>query len=346
MAGNIWRTADSPQARPPARPYIPKGRNAGPAATVPGLEDMAETEFRPDETRSRYLPEWVAVPDWWRPIWAILHDSMDGLVRHDGIMVASAISYSLIFALFPFVIFLVALGATFGGADLSDYISREALAVLPAHVIQTLEPELKRIFALAGSASPLTIGLLVTLISITGAVEAIRDGLNRAYGCAEDRHMFRRYFSSLFFVLVGMAFLLTVAALGIVVPVGLEFLHRYFPEMSNEVTLLEIGRQGLLVLVTFAMLLAFHLLLPARRRRLKSVAGGVFLTLIFWWLAGKLFGFYITKFANYSATYAGLAGIIVLMFFLYIQSLIFLYGAEVNRSIADFRGNSMCRKGA
>ena len=36
---------------------------------------------------------------------------MDGLVRHDGVMVASAISYSLIFALFPFVIFLVALGA-------------------------------------------------------------------------------------------------------------------------------------------------------------------------------------------------------------------------------------------
>jgi membrane protein len=307
---------------------------------------MSEVELTPEGSRSRLLPEWLRVPAWWRPIWAILHDSMDGLVRHDGIMVASGISYSLIFALFPFVIFLVALGAMFGGPDLSDYISREALAVLPAHVIQTLEPELERIFAVAGSASPLTFGLLVTLISITGAVEAIRDGLNRAYGCAEDRHMFRRYFSSLFFVLVGMAFILIVAALGIVVPVGMEFLHRYFPEMSYEVSLLEIGRQALLVLVTFAMLLAFHLLLPARRRRLKSVAGGVFLTLLGWWLAGKVFGFYITKFANYSATYAGLAGIVVLMLFLYIQAIIFLYGAEVNRSIADFRGNSLCRKGS
>ena len=306
---------------------------------------MAETEFRPEETRSRYLPDWLSVPAWWRPIWAILHDSMDGLVRHDGIMVASAIAYSLIFALFPFVIFLVALGATFGGADLSDYISRESLAVLPEHVIKTLEPELNRIFAVAGRASPLTFGLLVTLISITSAVEAIRDGLNRAYGCAEDRHMLRRYLSSLFFVLVGMVFILVVAALGIVVPVGLEFVHRYFPERSYEVALLEIGRQGLLVLVTFLMLLAFHLLLPARRRRLKSVAGGVLLTLLLWWLAGKAFGFYITQIANYSATYAGLAGIVVLMFFLYIQSIIFLYGAEVNRSIADFRGNSMCRKG-
>ncbi|MBA3518778.1 MAG: YihY/virulence factor BrkB family protein [Rhizobiales bacterium] len=307
---------------------------------------MSEMELRPEEARSRFLPQWLVAPAWWRPVWAILHDSMDGLIRHDGIMVGSAISYSLIFALFPFAIFLVALGAMFGGSDLSDYISREALAALPEHVIRTLEPELNRVFLVAGRASPLTFGILVTLISITGAVEAIRDGLNRAYGCAEDRNMVRRYASSLFFVLIGMAFILIVAALGIVVPIGMDFLHRYFPEMSFEVSMLEIGRQALLVLVTFAMLLAFHLLLPARRRRWKNVAGGVLLTLFGWWIAGKVFGFYITRIANYSTTYAGLAGIIVLMFFLYIQSLIFLYGAEVNRSIADFRGKSLCRKGS
>jgi uncharacterized BrkB/YihY/UPF0761 family membrane protein len=32
------------------------------------------------------------------------------------------------------------------------------------------------------------------------------------------------------------------------------------------------------------------------------------------------------------------------MFFLYIQAIIFLYGAELNRSVADFRGDSLCRK--
>ena len=303
---------------------------------------MSEVELRSEESPDRQAAESALA--WWRPLWAILHDSFDGLIRHDGVMVASAIAFSLIFALFPFMIFLVALGAVFGGADLSNYISREALAVLPAHVIRTLEPELNRIFLTAGRASPLTFGLLVTLISITGSVEAIRDGLNRAYGCTEDRHIFRRYASSLFFVFIGMAFLLIIAALGIAVPIWLDILHRYFPATSSEVALLELGRQGLLVLVTGAMLFAFHLLLPARRRSLSSVAGGVLLTLLAWWIAGKAFGFYITKFANYSTTYAGLAGIVILMFFLYIQALIFLYGAEMNRSIGDFRGAALCRK--
>jgi membrane protein len=215
---------------------------------------------------------------------------------------------------------------------------------MPAHVIQTLEPELNRIFATAGQASPLTFGLLVTLVSITGAVEAIRDGLNRAYGCVEDRHLIRRYVSSLLFVVVGMGFLLVVAALGIAAPIMLEFIDRYVPGPEFNVGWLETGREGLLVLITGAMLFAFHLFLPARRRRIRSVIGGVILTLLAWWLAGKAFGLYITEIANYSTTYAGLAGIVILMFFLYIQSLIFLYGAEVNRSIADFRGAALCRK--
>jgi membrane protein len=307
---------------------------------------MSDIELRPEETRGRFLPDWSTPFGWLRPIWAVLHDATDGLFRHDGVMVASAIAFSLIFALFPFLIFLVAFGAVFGGEDLSAYISREALAILPEHVIRTLEPELNRIFVAAGQASPLTFGLLVTLISITGAVEAIRDGLNRAYGCAEDRHLVRRYLSSLFFVFVGMAFLLVVAALGIAAPILIEFVDRYVPGPEFQIGWLETGREALLVVVTAATLFAFHLLLPARRRRFRSVAGGVLLTLVAWWLAAKIFGLYITGVANYSTTYAGLAGIVILMFFLYIQALIFLYGAEVNRSIADFRGTSLCRSEA
>ena len=82
----------------------------------------------------------------------------------------------------------------------------------------------------------------------------------------------------------------------------------------------------------------------AAAAHLKSVIGGVLFTLVGWWLAGKVFGLYIGKIANYGATYAGLAGIVVLMFFLYIQALIFLYGAELNRSIADFRGEALAGK--
>ena len=303
---------------------------------------MADIELRPSEADGQASRR--GRPGWLRPVWTVLQDATFGLFRHDGVMVASAISYSLIFALFPFTIFLVALGATFGGADLSAYISREALTVLPEDVIKTLEPELNRLFAVANRASPLTIGLLVTFVSMTGAVEAIRDGLNRAYGCAEDRHLVRRYVSSVLFVIFGMAFLLVVAALGVALPIWIGILEHYVPGPELPPSWVTMVRKPILAAVVLAMIFAFHLFLPARRRRVASVVAGVLFTLCGWWIAGKLFGLYIGKIANYSATYAGLAGIVILMFFLYIQALIFLYGAELNRSLADFRGNPLCRK--
>lgn len=300
---------------------------------------MADIDLRP-EGGSGNASARIVVPKWLRVSYSILHDATFGLFRHDGVMVASAIAFSLIFALFPFVIFVVALGAVFGGAELAAYVKTEALTVLPAHLVETLEPELNRIFAVADRARPLTFGLLVTLVSITGAVEGIRDGLNRAYGCAEDRHLVRRYFSSLFFVFFGMAFLLVTAALGVAVPIALAFVDRHVPGPPIETGWIETVREAVLVVVTLVTLLAFHLLLPAKRRSFSSVLGGVFFTLIAWWLAGKVFGLYISRIANYTATYAGLAGFVILMFFLYIMALIFLYGAEVNRSIADARGEA------
>jgi membrane protein len=301
---------------------------------------MADIDLTPGPREDQVRRQGPAVFGWLRPISAVLQDATWGLFRHDGAMVASAIAFSLTFAIFPFAILLVALGAVLGGTDLAAYITSEALVVLPQHVIQTLEPELLRIFAAADQSSPLTFGVLATLISITGAVEAIRDGLNRAYGCTEDRHLIRRYLSSVFFVMVGTVFLLVAASLGIAVPIVATFLNRVVPGPDLEFGWLETAREALLVVVTLPMLFAFHLFLPAKRRSFLSVAGGVLLTLIGWWLAGKLFGLYITKIANYAATYAGLAGFVILMFFLYIQALIFLYGAEVNRSIVDFRGEA------
>ena len=306
---------------------------------------MAETDLpdRAAEPQEERGP-WHWVPERIRPFFAVMHDATDGLFRHDGVMVASAIAFSLIFAFFPFLIFIVALGAVIGGANLSDYISREALEVLPDHIVKTFAPELQRLFAIANRASPLTFGLLVTLISITGAVEAIRDGLNRAYGCSENRALVRRYASSLLFVFGGMVFLLSISALGVAVPVWIRLMQQFIPEARYEFGLLELVREAALVVITGLMIAAMHLLLPARKRRIKSVATGALLTLILWWIAGKAFGFYINRIADYSATYAGLAGVVALMFFLYIQALIFLYGAELNRSIADFRGTSLCRE--
>lgn len=301
---------------------------------------MSEVDLRTGKSRGRQPAGAKSAPGRFWPLRAVLHDATSGLFRHDGMMVASAIAFSLVFAMFPFAIFVVALGSILGGTELASYLSSQAVELLPERVTKMVQPELESVLGGAGGARPLTFGIAVTLVSITGAVEAVRHGLNRAYGCPEGRHPLRLYLSSLLFVFLAILFLLLVAGLGIVMPIGLDVLHRYFPETRLELQFLEVAREALLVLITTAMLFALHYFLPAVRRHFKEVVIGVFITLVGWWLSAKIFSVYISSVANYSATYAGLAGIVVLMFFLYIQAVVFLFGAEVNRAIIDLRSDS------
>ncbi|WP_026379983.1 YihY/virulence factor BrkB family protein [Afifella pfennigii] len=281
-------------------------------------------------------PLWLLYWGWriLRLIWRININAISGLLRHDGIMLASAIAFSLIFALFPFLLLLIALAGAFGGQELADYLTREAFHVMPEHMVKTIEPEVRRVLN-TRTGGLITLGLLVTLISITGAVEAVREALNKAYRCADERHFLERYGGSLVFVFLGMVFLIVVSALAVALPIWLAVVRAWFPNQGFYQEMIVLGGRVLLFLVMVAMLTAVHVFLPANHRRVRVMAAGVILTVALWWISGRIFSLYIGAFANYAATYAGLGGIVALMFFLYIQALIFQYGAELNRAIDD-----------
>jgi membrane protein len=80
-----------------------------------------------------------------------------------------------------------------------------------------------------------------------------------------------------------------------------------------------------------------HLWLPAGRRKLIEVLPGVALTILCWLIAASIFASYLQRFANYVSTYAGLASIVIALFFLYIVAAIFILGAEVNAAILRYR---------
>jgi membrane protein len=273
-----------------------------------------------------------------REVWLVTWNAIYGMYEHDGINLASMIAFSLVFAIFPFVMFLTAVAGITAGPELADYLAREALAVMPDHIVLTIEPQLKAVLDNQNQHGVLTLSLFATLISITGAVEGMRDGLNRAYGCIDNRNFVHKRLHGLIFVFVGVAAIVLIATLALAAPAALRYAQPYFERPVLTPVLLEISRQVFLAIVLTTVLACLHLFLPARKRGFSIVATGVIVTLIGWWVAGKAFGFYLAQFANYAAFYAGLAGIVTLMLFLYIVALIFLFGAEVNRAVAERMG--------
>ncbi len=87
-----------------------------------------------------------------------------------------------------------------------------------------------------------------------------------------------------------------------------------------------------------------HLYLPAGRRRFLDVAPGIVLTMLAWAAGAYGFGYYISTFANYAATYAGLASIMIALVFLYMTGVIFIIGAEINAALLKYRVRALIER--
>src|SRR6185369_14344407 len=83
-------------------------------------------------------------------------------------------------------------------------------------------------------------------------------------------------------------------------------------------------------------LFAVHAWLPAGHRRLVDIVPGILFTLCAWLAGSTMFASYLDNFSNYVTTYAGLASIMIAVVFLYIISVIFILGGELNAAIGRY----------
>lgn len=77
-------------------------------------------------------------------------------------------------------------------------------------------------------------------------------------------------------------------------------------------------------------LYGFILFAPNKRLSFKFVLPGAVAATAGWILVSMLFSYYVSEFANYSATYGSLGGIIVLMIWFYLSGMMIILGGEIN----------------
>ena len=139
------------------------------------------------------------------------------------------------------------------------------------------------------------------------------------------------------FVFLSILVLIVITLLFLLLPLGWEIMSRYIPELVPWGKTVWVWRVIIALTVLFTALLASHLFLPAGHRTLMSVLPGVFFTLVFWIGGSVAFGMYLEQFADYVSTYAGLAGAMIGLFFLYMLGLIFIFGGEINAAHARLK---------
>ncbi len=264
---------------------------------------------------------------------AIFFDAYDRFLEDDGWAIASHVALSTLTSLFPFLIFATALGGFFGSKELADQAAEILLDSWPQGVARPIAAEIHNVLT-QSRGGLLTIGVVLALYFSSSGIEALRVGLNRAYGEKEMRAWYVLRLESLGYVLVGAFALLALALLVVLAPLAFVAIAELAPGLAPLWEGLALARFGVTALALLAALVIAHKWLPAGQRSFRQIGPGVVFTLALSFVFAFAFGYYLEQFArNYVTTYAGLASVMIALLFLYALASIFVYGGELNAAI-------------
>ncbi|HEY2248270.1 MAG TPA: YihY/virulence factor BrkB family protein [Bradyrhizobium sp.] len=244
---------------------------------------------------------------------------------------AGVVFYGLL-AIFPAVTALVSSYGLF--ADPSTIVDNlQTLALmLPDGSFAIVQDEIGRVLAKHDSALGMTFifGLLLAVWSANAGMKAIIDALNVAYETEERRSWIRLNLISIAFTVAALAAILVMVAAVILVPL---LITRLGLDHRAEL-LVQVLRWPALAVVLLAALFVLY-----RYGASRSPPGwrwlgiGAVVAAALWLIGSSLLSWYLSNFANYTATYGSLGAAIGLMTWMWMSAIIILVGAELNSEI-------------
>jgi membrane protein len=250
----------------------------------------------------------------------------------NGLGLAAQLAYYFFLALFPALLFLIALAGVFASEELVTRVVNMMSGTVPPDVINIIREQL---FSLAqgGQGGIMTFGVVAALWSSSAAMVALIDSLNRAYDVEDGRPWWKKRLTAILLTTGVAVFILASFAL---VVAG--------PQLADSIA----GRFGLggafewgwkilqwplvFVLVASAFGLIYYFAPDVEQDFVWITPGSLFATLL--WLVGSLgFRVYVVNFGSYNETYGLVGGVMVLMLWLYLSGLAIIVGAEMNAEI-------------
>jgi membrane protein len=250
-------------------------------------------------------------------------------VYHDGIEHAGYLAFLGVLALFPFLVFTLALAGFVGEGKAGTEFIQLLASILPPHMMRALEPRIAEIIS-GPPQGLLTLSILGAIWTSSSAVEGYRTVLNRAYHVhTPPSYVWRRLWSIAQILILSFSIIMAMLVL-IVLPIvwdkAMPLLGISTPlskALGSQIALISIG-------VMFAVVALAYYVLPNIRQNWHSVVPGAVLVTVLWIGAARLLSVYLSQFQQVNLIYGSLGGFIAALLFFYISNVIFIYGAEFN----------------
>lgn len=262
----------------------------------------------------------------------ILKRTGRAIYQDDCLGWAGELAFFWFLALFPALLFVVALAGSLPVQHLIDVVVGSLARVAPGDVLVLVREQLVQI-AQGPPRGLLTLSLLGALWSSSSAMTAIIDTLNQAYHVREGRSWWRVRLLAVGLTVVLFAFTLIAVALVMIGPTLAEYLENSLGVPRRFAWLWAIAEWPLVFGLIVTALGWVYYFAPDVRRRWAWITPGSIAATLLWMLASLGFKWYAGHFGEYQKTYGAIGGVIVALLWLYASGLAILIGAELNAAI-------------
>ena len=245
---------------------------------------------------------------------------------------AAQLAFYFLLALFPALLFVVALIGYLPVEDALAELLQALGTVAPPELVQLLQQQLQQI-ARGNEASLLTLGIVGAIWSSSAAMVAIIDALNHAYDVSEWRPWWKRRLIAIGLTITLAVFTLIALGLILVGPDVASVAAGWLGLSPLVATLWAVLRwPTMIVAVVFAMDLVYYFA-PNRPTRWAWITPGSLVATSLWLVSSFGFKLYVSNFGDYTATYGAIGTAIVTMLWFYVSGVTILVGAELNAVI-------------
>ena len=285
----------------------------------------------PEDDRKPDSPTEVTKPSWKYILRTTVREfSADGCTD-----LAAGLTYRTVLSIFPALIALVSILSLFGQSESSvTAVLDQAEGIVPADMWGTIRPALESILTAPAPGLGLIIGLLTALWSASSYTKAFGRAMNTIHDVPEGRGAIKlnvqMYLLTALFLLLGVIGLLIFVLSG---PVA-QAVGDAIGLGSAAVTVWNIAKWFVLAaIVVLAVALLYYATPNVQQPKFRWMSIGALLAIVVAVLASLGFFLYVSNFGNYNATYGALAGVIIMLLWIYIINAILLFGAEVDSEI-------------
>lgn len=259
---------------------------------------------------------------------------LKGLMEGSITTRASSLAFNFFLALFPSIIVIFTLIPYIPIVDFHSTLMDLLSLILPESTSNATFTTIDDIIN-NPRGSLLSIGFVLALFFSTNGVNSLIEAFNASYHIKETRSLVNQRIIALFITIILSLILITTIGLIIFGKTIVNYLI-YFEIITNNAALFILyGKWITIMIMLFLGITILFNIGPSEKRKWQLFTPGSILSTILIILTSICFNYYINNFSDYNALYGSIGTLIIILLWMYFNSIILLTGFELNVSILN-----------